>query len=267
MQLDFGEQFELISDAIRAHVCGAQAGSEVLEVGCGPAFLSLELARSGFRVTGVNLSEKCVEIAKHFAAKAPFSSERGSLCYLAGDFFSDPALESGSFDAVVFLGALHHFPDQSGTLERVERLLKPGGLVIAHEPARDRVTKGNAVFVHSFRVLLSARGGFFEHQGIPANAQVCTRKFDQLFSEMRYETEDGANIQPVNANEAGYAEMYPPLSSRFDQLVFAWRYAFFHEFIGGVRFSEELNVAPARYLREVDRELCREGVLNAAATT
>ena len=262
VQLDFGEQFEIIRDAIRAHA-PAQRAAKVLEVGCGPGYLTLELARAGFDVTGIDVSLNCIEIATHFAGKDPYACERGPLRYLAGDFLASAQLQEGSFDAVVFLGALHHFPDQQRTLGRVAGLLKPGGIAIAHEPVRDRVTRGNAVFVHLLRVLLSAQSGFYKHHGVPPDASAREREFEQLFAGMRYESEDGHNVQSVNDNEAGFAEMHPALSSFFEQLIFDWRYAFFHEFIGGLRFDEQTNVALAGYLREVDRELCRLGVLSA----
>jgi SAM-dependent methyltransferase len=263
VQLDFGEQFEIIRDAIRLNASGSNARPVVLEVGCGPGYLSLEMARCGFDVTGLDLSPQCTEVAQRFAHSDPFKAERGPLRYVAGDFFSDPSLPVGGFDAVVFLGALHHFPDQDQCLDRARKLLRPGGIVIAHEPVRDRVTRGNAVFVHLLRVLLSAQGGFFKRYEVPGDAAARNREFDRLFAEMRYETEEGDNVQSVNDNEAGYAEMRPALDARFDLVRFDWRYAFFHEFIGGLRFAEAQNESLARYLRDVDGELCRLGVLSA----
>jgi SAM-dependent methyltransferase len=263
VQLDFGEQFEIIRDAIRAHTSTAGRAPVVLEVGCGPGYLSLELARAGFDVTGLDLSQHCTEVAQRFADNDPFKPGRGPLRYVAGDFFSHRALTEGSFDAVVFLGALHHFPDQGATLDRARKLLRPRGLVLAHEPVRDRVTRGNAVFVHLLRVLLSAQGGFFKRYDVPADAAAREKEFERLFAEMRYETEEGDNVQSINDNEAGYAEMRPALDERFEGVKFDWRYAFFHEFIGGLRFDEARNEALARYLRDVDGELCRLGTLSA----
>lgn len=263
VELDFGEQFRLIRDAIGQHAPYGAARPKVLEVGCGPGYLSLELARSGCDVTGLDLSPHSIEVARRFAEQDPHRSDRAPLQYVIGDFFSHAELENAHFDAVVFLGALHHFPDQQQTLRRARQLLKPDGIVVVHEPVRDRVTRGNAVFAHLLRVLLSVKGGFFEHYAIPDSDQAREREFDKLFASMRYETEGGENMQSVNDNEAGYAEMKPVLDELFEQQAFSWRYAFFHEFIGGLRFDDALNEKLAHYLREVDRELCRLGVLSA----
>src|SRR5450631_3700028 len=96
----------------------------VLEVGCGPGYLSLELARSGFNVVGLDVSNRCIEIAMEFAGRDPWIAQRGRLDYMAGDFYSATELSAASFDAVVYLGALHHFPDQPLTLHRTKELLK-----------------------------------------------------------------------------------------------------------------------------------------------
>lgn len=263
VQLDFGEQFELIRDAICTHAKTSADLPKVIEVGCGPGYMSLELARAGFDVTGIDLSAQAVQVARRFASEDPFQSQRGPLAYLDGDFFSVDVLAEASFDAVVFLGALHHFPDQSATLNRVVQLLKPGGIVVVHEPVRDRVTRGNAVVAHLLRVLLSTGKGFYKHFAIPNNANDREREFNQLYSALRYEDEDGENLQSANDNEAGYAEMRPALDGLFKEVEFSWRYAFFHEFIGGLRYEEAINEQLALYLREVDRELCRLGVLSA----
>jgi 2-polyprenyl-6-hydroxyphenyl methylase/3-demethylubiquinone-9 3-methyltransferase len=262
VELDFGEQFKNIHDAIVSYLPKSDRAPVVLEVGCGPGYLSLELARAGLDVTGLDLSPKCIEVAERFADNDPFKAERGSLRYMVGDFFSHSALPEGGFDVIVFLGALHHFSDQGATLDRVQKLLRPNGLVLAHEPVRDRVTRGNAVFVHLLRVLLSAQGSFYKHYEVPKDASVHEKELENLFAEMRYETEDGENVQSVNDNEAGYADMRPALDKRFDLVQFDWRYSFFHEFIGGLRFDERRNELLARYLRDVDGELCRLGNLS-----
>lgn len=263
VSLDFGEQFEVIRDSILEFVAKTQNRVRVLEVGCGPGYLSLELARSGFDVVGLDISEKCVEIAEHYAALDPWKQERGSLEYISDDFFSTQKLAKGSFDVVLFLGALHHFPNQSATLGRVGELLSDNGVIIAHEPVRDRVTLGNAAFVHLLRSLLSLNNNFYNKHEMRIDRGDLLRELDRLYNSLRYENEAGEKMQSINDNEAGYREMYPALCTKFKQERFEWRYAFFHEFIGGLRFDDETNAKVARFLREMDRILVDEGVLSA----
>lgn len=263
VKLDFGEQFEVIRDSI-VSLLGKECNEiRVLEVGCGPGYLTLELARSGFNVVGLDISDKCVEIAKKYASQDPWRADHGSLEYISDDFYTSQKLEKASFDAVIFLGALHHFPDQMATLDRARELIRMGGLIVAHEPVRDRVTHGNAAFVHLLRTLLSINSNFFTAHEMSVDRIQLLKEVDKIFNSLKYENEDGEKVQSINDNEAGYAEMYPQLCSLFKQERFEWRYAFFHEFIGGLRFDEETNAKAAKFLREMDRILVETGVLNA----
>ncbi|MDP2240452.1 MAG: class I SAM-dependent methyltransferase [Burkholderiales bacterium] len=263
VKLDFGEQFEVIRDSIIGSLDKKPGEIRILEVGCGPGYLSLELARNGFNVIGLDISARCVEIASKFSAQDPWVDQRGTLDYISGDLYSSPKLQNDSFDVVVFLGALHHFPNQTATLQRAKELIRPNGLIIAHEPVRDRVTPGNAAFVHLLSTLLSINSNFYKHQELSVDRNQLMAEVDKIYNSLRYENENGEKVQSINDNEAGYAEMYPQLSSFFQQERFEWRYAFFHEFIGGLRFDEETNTLVAKFLREMDRILVETGVLNA----
>ncbi|MEC4721338.1 class I SAM-dependent methyltransferase [Noviherbaspirillum sp. CPCC 100848] len=261
VQLDFYEQFTLIRDAISAGMSRKPQEIRVLEVGCGPGYLSLELARAGFQVTGLDLSERCIQIASKFADEDPWISERGILRYIAGDYYTCDRLDIGSYDVVVFLGALHHFQDQSKVLQRSRDLLKTGGLIVAHEPARDRITRGNAAFAHLLSTILSLNNNFYTEQALLARRSELLDKVENVFSALRYENDSGEKTQSINDNDAGYAEMYPELRSTFEQIRFEWRYSFFHEFIGGLRFDEEKNLQVAEFLKEMDRILVETEVL------
>jgi hypothetical protein len=148
-------------------------------------------------------------------------------------------------------------------MDIVKRLLKNEGVVIAHEPTRDRVTKGNAVFHDLLLSLLSVNNGFFNKKEIPENEYELNKSIDQNYRKLKYETEDGTKLQSVNDNEAGYKEMHFALTNNFTQIKLEDRYAFFHEVIGGLRFEEQINLKLARYLRDIDALLCQNGVLQA----
>ncbi len=90
----------------------SETGKRVLEVGCGNGMLSLELARNGLDVTGIDLSPKSIEIANEFKAKNQCLENFGTLKYVCGEFLS-LNLPKNQFDCVVFFRTLHHFPDVS----------------------------------------------------------------------------------------------------------------------------------------------------------
>lgn len=65
----------------------------------------------------------------------------------------------------------------------------------------------------------------------------------------------------MNDNSAGYKEMVAELKNRFEQLDYQERYAFFHEMIGGLRFSDEKNREMAQTIKLFDKYLCESGVI------
>ncbi len=237
--------------------------ARILEVGCGPGHLTLEFSRIGYDITGIDLSEECIKTAQHFANDDPWKKQkkRGPLNYLAADFMATEELSPGSFDAVIFVGALHHFQDQDEVGARVARLLNENGVIIAHEPTRDLVTKGLAEFVHLSRLLLSVGGGFYKSVEGPQTDREREEAVDKIYHSLKYETDSNENVQSPHDNQAGYAEMKKMLSARFDTLMEEKTYAFFHEMIGGLRYDEETNIRLARYLRETDSSLVGKGVL------
>ena len=101
-----------------------QSAQTILEVGCGNGYLSLELARDGHDVTGIDLSVDIIEVAERSQAAHPAPPGFGCLCYLCTDVNTYQAADS-SFDAVIFNRALHHMHDLYQTMATVKRLLKP----------------------------------------------------------------------------------------------------------------------------------------------
>lgn len=101
-----------------------EPGMEILDVGCGTGNLSLELARLGVRVTGIDVSEPML-------AKARYKAEREGLPvkFYRADARKLP-FNDGTFDAVVSLTALEFVPDLREALEEAYRVLKPGGRLV-----------------------------------------------------------------------------------------------------------------------------------------
>ncbi|WP_093810535.1 magnesium protoporphyrin IX methyltransferase [Stappia sp. ES.058] len=79
------------------------AGWRVLDAGCGAGHLSLELARRGAEVVGIDLSPEMVRFAQGQAQAAGLSDR---VRFEAGDMLSDA---HGRFDAVVAMDSLIHY--------------------------------------------------------------------------------------------------------------------------------------------------------------
>lgn len=103
---------------------GLLDGPDVLDAGCGTGEHALMLAARGARVTGVDLSEVAVGVAREKAA------ERGlAVTFSSGDILA-VALPAESFDVVVDSGLFHSFSDEDRTryVDVLRGRLRPGGL-------------------------------------------------------------------------------------------------------------------------------------------
>jgi len=121
---------ECRSEAARISA-GLGPGAAVLEVAPGPGQLALELARLGFRVTGVDISRTMVELARERAAKAGLDID-----FRLGDV-SQLELPSGCFDLVVTQAAFKNFRRPLDALDEMHRVLRPGGTAVVQDMSRE----------------------------------------------------------------------------------------------------------------------------------
>jgi SAM-dependent methyltransferase len=100
--------------------------ARVLDAGCGTGgFLkSLETAGRGWRLSGIDFSPVACALAR---ARTTAEIHEGSITALP---FAD-----GFFDGIVTGDVLYHVQDVGAALREFARCVKPGGVVLANEPA------------------------------------------------------------------------------------------------------------------------------------
>ncbi len=103
---------------------GDVAGKDVVELGCGTAYVSAWLARRGARVTGVDLTAEQLETARRMQA------EHGLEFPLIHASAEDVPLPDASFDLVVSEYGASIWCDPDLWIEEAARLLRPGGELV-----------------------------------------------------------------------------------------------------------------------------------------
>jgi SAM-dependent methyltransferase len=118
------------SDEPMLALLGNVKGQRVLDVGCGNGYLCRKLARGGAEMTGVDLSDRFLQMAQEREAQEPLG-----ITYHHGSVADMDFLPDSHFDKAVSNYVLMDVRDFRGALREVFRLLRPGGrfvVVISH---------------------------------------------------------------------------------------------------------------------------------------
>jgi SAM-dependent methyltransferase len=191
-----------IAAFVEAHLPPTPA--HVLEIGCGAGDLAWAVARLGYRIVAID-------------PKAP-----------DGDIFESVSLEEfaggGPFDAALANRALHHIPDLAAALDKVARLLRPGGRLIVHEHAWERMDEPTARWYLERRATIDPAA--------PRSVESCLADW----------TADHTGLH-------GHEQMRAALDQRFKERFFAWTPYLYTE-LGGVQVErEERDLIEAGKLR------------------
>ena len=99
-------------------------GKRVLDLGCGHGAMSVELARAGAEVLGIDLDRDRIAFAQaHVASRHPALQDR--LRFEAMDLSDLPAAET--FDLALSKDTFEHVEDMPAMAKAIFRVLKPGG--------------------------------------------------------------------------------------------------------------------------------------------
>jgi len=108
--------FEFIGDLSR---------KTVLDAGCGEGYNTRLLARSGARMTGVDISQRMIELARQEEQREPLG-----IRYEVASFSDLSLFDDVSFDVVVSSMALMDGPDFEGAVKEISRVFRSGGELI-----------------------------------------------------------------------------------------------------------------------------------------
>ena len=106
--------------------------AHVLEIASGSGGPALHLARkTGCRVTGLDANPSGVETANRAATRAGLEKR---LRFMVADATRPLPFDDNTFDALLCIDSMNHFPNRSDSLKEWCRVLKPGGRAIFTDP-------------------------------------------------------------------------------------------------------------------------------------
>lgn len=98
----------------------------VLDLGCGAGRNLWYLAKKGFKMWGIDLSQSGIRTAKKILEKKNLNAK-----LVVGNVYKKLPYEDGSFDAIVSVQVLQHSNEEGikNAVKEIKRVLVPGGLV------------------------------------------------------------------------------------------------------------------------------------------
>lgn len=128
-------------------------GAKVADVGCGGGLLSEALATAGAQVTGIDLGEKVIEIARLHLYESNLAVD-----YRVQSSAELAAAEPACFGAVCCMEMIEHVPDPEALVHDLAAMLKPGGRLFMSTLNRTPVAFGAAILGAEYLMRMLPRG-------------------------------------------------------------------------------------------------------------
>lgn len=135
--------YELTLERTRTYL---RADDKVLEIGCGTGTTALKLADSAGHITGTDVAEGMIEIAREKAQHT--ANVRFEQLVVPGG--TAPGTD---FDVVMAFNLLHLLEDTKTVLAEVNGMLKPGGLFISKTVCLADKGAGMRLLINAMRLI------------------------------------------------------------------------------------------------------------------
>ena len=132
-------------------------GSKALDVCCGTADWTISLSKAvgpTGEVTGVDFSENMLEVGK------TKTQDMDNINLVHGDAMNLP-FEDNEFDYVTIGFGLRNVPDYLATLKELNRVLKPGGMVVCLETSQPTTPGFTQLYKFYFKFIMPIFGKIF----------------------------------------------------------------------------------------------------------
>lgn len=192
--------------------------AKILDVGCGPGELLLELIEEFDQMVGIDIADEMVSIANIKKAKLPHNE---NITFEVGDI-EGLRFDSNSIDVIICSGVVEYLKDDTGWMDEIKRVLKPSGYLIINVTNKFSIKKWTSGLVEGLKSsqLLLKLMNFVKVKVLnkgkihyfPFKPRLHSpRRFD------RYLKENG--FQKINHNYFDFAILPAPLDTLFGVLT------------------------------------------------
>ena len=126
-----------------------------LDLACGTGDIAFAAAGKGGRVTGLDITHRMLQLARRKPQPRPVS-------FITGDMMALPFADA-TFDVITTGYGLRNVPDLTGALREINRVLRPGGRMLALDFDRPSSTAIRTVYL-AYLTVVGSSLGFILHR-------------------------------------------------------------------------------------------------------
>ena len=121
----------------------------VLDYGCATGTVAIEIADNVKEIQGIDISSRMIYTAKRKASECKIEN----IDFIQSTIFEE-RYKRGYFDVIIAFNILHFFEDTLKVMQKINELLKPGGLIIIATACMGKKTFLNIIQFLLFRPLI-----------------------------------------------------------------------------------------------------------------
>ena len=194
------------------------AGLTVVDIGCGGGILTEALAQHGAQVTGIDLAEASLTVARLHQLESGLEIDYRNI---AAEALAQE--QPGHYDMVTCLEMLEHVPDPASVIQACATLLKPGGHLFCSTINRNPKAYLFAVLGAEYILNLLPRGTHDYARFIKPSELSAWCRSAGLLEEMTRDTDDSClaatTVTIMIHNIALLRGQRPPLPDRVQQFL------------------------------------------------
>lgn len=128
-------------------VYGPTDADAVLDAGCGTGTKTVHLAKRGYTVVAVDISDSVLDMAREVSAQKGYQD---GITYMSEDV-TDLSFQDGQFGRILCWGVLMHVPDVEKAIGELARITRPGGTIVVSE---GNMRSLQAIGIHSLKKIV-----------------------------------------------------------------------------------------------------------------
>ena len=236
--------------------------AKILDLGCGPGYFSLELARAGFNVVGVDISKGAISTAKKTMLNLN-RNKRLKLSYICSNLSKLKFKEE--FDGVLCSGFLHHIKNVNKLSAQIKKSMKKRSYLLIYEPQHKEWKESDALLVMFLRHIFKELNMWHDKKiKSPKNLANFKDQLTQVHNEFYFERDiQEKSGQSPNDLSSDKNDILKALKKDFKLIDIKPGFSFIYRFLGGLRGSQNKLKKLAKLIANLEKLSLQAGILNA----